>query len=91
MTITIKTDNKWRNLLSWYELTEKEKAEFDWLENDNGEDFFRYKGAVYCVSEAMRLDNTPPWQGYYGESWFSAVVIQLSRDGERVKIGLALS
>ena len=40
--LTIKTNNQYRELLSWYDLTEKEKFEFDY---DNAEEssFFRYK------------------------------------------------
>ena len=87
----IKTNNKFRNLLYWNELTSKEQKEFDWIEDPASEDFFRYKGAVYAISEAMRLEQTPPWQGYYGMTAFSAVLIQLSRDGERVKVGMMLN
>ena len=91
--ITIQTDNKWRNLLAWYELTEKEKRQFDWIENgdDCGESFFRYRGGVYCLGEFTRIDNSPPWDGAFVESFFSAVYVQVSPDGEQVKVGLALS
>lgn len=87
----IKTNHKFRNLLSWNELTLKEQKEFDWMESPDEESFFRYGGWVFALSEAMRLEQTPPWQGYYSMTAFSAVLIQLSRDGERVKVGMMLN
>lgn len=89
--MTIKTNHKFRNLLHWNELTLKEQKEFDWIESPDEESFFRYGGWVFALSEAMLLAHPPPWQGYYGISAFSAVLIQLSRDGERVKVGMMLN
>ncbi len=85
--MSIKTNNKFRKLVCFSELTLKEQKEFDWLESPEEESFFRYDGWVYALSGAMILEHTPPWHGYYSMTAFSAVVIQLSRDGERVKVG----
>lgn len=84
----IKTDNKWREILTWHDLTEKERAEFEWADQDA--QFVRYKGRVYCLDEfaiASTSDNFKGWDGYVGDSFFSGVVIKISSDGERAKMG----
>jgi hypothetical protein len=57
--ITIKTNNQARDVLRSYDLTEKERAEFDYIEGINDADcfasFFRYKGQVYDLGEFVRL------------------------------------
>ena len=48
------TNNQPRDLLYWYDLTEKEQADFDHIEDGefNG---FRYKGQVYDLGEFVRI------------------------------------
>lgn len=48
------TNNQPRNLISWYDLTEKERADFDYIEDGefNG---FRYKGNIYDLGEFVRI------------------------------------
>lgn len=59
--LTIVTNNVPRFLIYAYELTEKERLEFDymdWEEIDQGEDsasFFRYKGQLYDLGEFQRI------------------------------------
>ena len=55
--ITIKTNNQARDVLRSYDLTEKERLEFDYLDDEEIEcaSFFRYKGQVYDLSEFVRL------------------------------------
>ena len=86
------TNNHWRNFLYGYELTDKEIAEYDHLDTDEKTDgFIRYRGIVYHVSDFLRSIDDKVWQGYFGQTVFSAVVIQISDDGEQYKIGLSLS
>ncbi len=91
--LTIKTDYKWKNFLYGYELTEKEKTEFDWMnaeELDTG-NFFRYHKRVYSVNEFMNLGKESPfpkpWHGYHGEGFFCGVLLEISEDGEQYRVG----
>ena len=89
----IKTDHKWKSLLYGYQLTEKEKSEFDYMEQINLESsaFVRYKGIVYAISEFIRVEDPEgdlsEWDGYYTGSAFHAVVIKISDSGEEYMIG----
>ena len=90
----IRTNNQPRELLSQFDLTEKEKAEFDYMddpENEAGIEFFRYKGQIYTLGDFMRLDKNNPfpgdWHGYKGDSFFSGLLIRLDDTGESVVVG----
>lgn len=96
----IKTNNRPRDLLSLWELTEKERSEFDYVDEEDGaERFVRYRGNVYDINEYMRV--TPPgstryhptecqepafqgWQGYQSDSFFSGTLVRYVDDCERV-------
>ena len=76
------TNNQPRPLLDWWDLTDKEKAEFEWLET--GEEqctavFFRYRGQVYCLDEFTRTNSDEllsDWDGLYATSAFSGVLVK---------------
>lgn len=76
------TNNQPRPLLSWWDLSDKEKAEFDWLETEEEQcsaDFFRYKGQVYCLDEFSHITSSHDlsgWDGIYNNSFFSGVLIK---------------
>jgi len=90
--MNIKTNNHFRNLIYGYELTELEKQDFDYIDDIDSHDFFRYKGHVYDPSEFMRTPEAlEPWQGYSSDSYFSGVVITYSDDMEQIKIGTYFS
>jgi hypothetical protein len=79
----IKTNNIPRHTIDAYQLTDKEKSEFDYIDfsDENcSNQFFRYKGNLYDLSEAMRCDSFGIWQGIYTESAFSGVLVR-SDDG----------
>lgn len=95
MNLKIITDHKYRNTLYGYELTEKEKREFDYLEPEELEtrDFIRYRGWVYDLGEFMQTPKDSPlseWDGYSSDSFFSGIVIKYSPDREQIKIGTYL-
>lgn len=85
------TNNVPRNIVSGFELTEKEKQEFDYLDDVDSGSFFRYKGLVYDIGEAMLVPETnselKSWQGIYTESFFSGVLITITDDCEEVVVG----
>jgi hypothetical protein len=82
-------------------LTAKERAEFDYLDwqaIDNGEDsasFFHYKGWLYHLNDAMGINPKElpsdsflkDWHGYYGDSYFSGVLVRYTKDMEHVIVG----
>lgn len=73
------TNNQPRQLIYGYELTDKEKRDFDYLDDIDNHNFIKYKGFIYDVSEFMRVnsdDSLKGWDGYTGESYFSGVLIK---------------
>ena len=86
----ITTNNHQRLVIDGNQLTDKERAEFDYIdwENDYTE-FFRYRGNLYHLGDAMRAegDTMKGWDGYYGETFWSAVLVRYTPDMEHVVIG----
>lgn len=94
--VKIKTDWKWRNLLYGYELPKKQRKNFDYLNDEEFDthSFAKYRGQYYDVGEFMVVPKSSglgAWDGYHGDSYFSGIVIKLSSDGERYKIGMYYS
>ena len=94
MPVTVKTNHQWRDLVYRQDVPAKILAEqFDYLSEDDSPDgFFLYRGYWYHVSDFMAFSGNvePPlqgWHGYSGDSYFSGVLIQISQDGEQIKIG----
>lgn len=102
-TPTVRTNNIPRPVIYGFDLTEKERKEFDYLDfttdcQDNTGDnegnyrqFFRYKGNVYDLGDCMRVEESNTlckgWDGYYGETFFSAVVVKYVNNFESVIVG----
>ena len=85
-TMTIKTNNVPRDVLSWYELTDAERAEFDYLDSDTAQSdasFFRYRGNIYDLGEFM-ISPLKGWDGYHSDSYFSGILVRYVEDCERV-------
>lgn len=97
MNVTIRTNNVPRAVIDAYQLTEKERKEFDylnWQKIDAGEDsasFFRFKGQLYDLGEFIKCPNTAwfkGWNGYCNDSYFSGTVIKwVGDDFESVIVG----
>jgi len=95
------TNNQFRSLVYGYELTDKQRADFDYIDDIDAHEFFIYRGNVYDPAEFMRCPQGEParqelneladWDGYQSDSYFSGIVIKYSDDMEQVKIGLYLS
>jgi hypothetical protein len=98
----VTTDHKPRDIIDASGLTPAEREEFDYLKweaIDAGKDsasFVRYRGQLYDLGECMALHAGPladaGWQGYWGESYFSAVVMHYAgdpHDSELVIMGRA--
>ena len=90
----IKTNHRYRDILHSHDLTARELADFDYLEDQDSALFFRYKGQVYDLGEFMRIDRTrecPPdgfesWHGYQSDSFFSGLLVRYSPDYEQILV-----
>lgn len=107
MSLTVVTNNVPRDILDAYELSPKERESFDYLDWEAIADgresasFFRFRGQLYDLGEFSRdygitrgsglPDHLARWDGYMGETAFSAMVIRIVEDGERVVVGRVIS
>lgn len=79
--LMIRTNWHKRPILNAWELTEKERAEFDYYDGDYMDwpsSFFRYKGEVYDLSEFERVTSKDlrEWDAYRSDTFFSGVVVR---------------
>ena len=82
------TNNHARDLLAFYELTEEQRAEFDYLDNEDDRyspRFFMFRGMVWDAHEFERTD-MPGYDGVQGQSYFDAVAIRYVEDQQRVVV-----
>jgi len=96
------TNNHYRPVLYWHDLTTKEQDElkdsYDTIEESS---FFRFKNYVYDLCDFLRVNDSLSgqgtnhelygWDGYKNESFFSSVLVKYDDCCEAVKVGLALS
>ncbi len=96
MTLTIKTNNVPRDLLSTFELSSaqysKLREQFDWMDLDEFDSamFFEYRGQVLALSDFMRTEGdllAQGWQGILNETFFSGLVIKIVESCERIVVG----
>lgn len=84
------TNNVPRDFVCGYELTDAEKADFDYLDDIDSHDFFRYRGIVYDPSEFMHTDFAPDeikaWDGFNTDTFFSGVAIRYTDDLEQIVV-----
>ena len=96
--MTVKTNNVPRDIIDAWELTLREREEFDYLDWEKieaGEDsasFFRYRGELYDLGEFERWDNpnSPTragWDGFTADTYFSGIVVRYVDECERVVVG----
>ncbi len=92
----IRTDNKWHQFKYRYEVPESVlRDQFDYQDPEDVQDgYFQYRGYWYHMDMFERAPRSlvdEGWDGYHGDSYFSGVVIKVSRDGEEYKIGTYFS
>lgn len=96
MTVRITTNNVPRLLIDSYQLTAKEREEFDYIDWQGVEEgresatFFRYRGRLYDLGEfqytgsdhrpAGNGDTFAGWDGYQSDSFFSGIVVRYVKD-----------
>lgn len=90
--IRVITNNVPRLLIDGYDLTPRERGEFDyidWTGIDAGSEsatFFRYRGQLYDLGEFManlretggtrQTGDLAGWDGYMSDTFFSAIVVK---------------
>ena len=91
MSISIKTDGKWKEFKYIDEVPRKIiHDQFSHLDEETTDGFFKYNNYWYHTTDFMRMesrDQFPGWDGYSSDSYFSGVLIQLSPDGQQYRIG----
>lgn len=89
--VTITTNHQWRDFVYRQDVPAKVlESDFDYLDSDESDGFFRYRGVWYHLSGFMRLDDNATdlagWHAYSSDSAFSGVLIKVSNDGESVMV-----
>ena len=99
--MNITTNSQWRQFVYGYELSERELADFDYIDPEElpTHNFIRYRGTVIDPSEFMRITDTmmlhadnadrdlmAEWDGYMSDSYFSGLLIRYSDDCEEYQI-----
>jgi hypothetical protein len=90
--LNIITDNKPRDIIFGYELSEKERDEFDyinWQEVEAGEqtaEFVRYKGELYDLHD-MEVSRIEGWDSMLTDTFFSGILVKYCNDFESVIMG----
>lgn len=93
----ITTNNVARELITFFDLPDNLKGEFDYLDEIGKSEyrFFLYKGRAYDTGDMMRvIPHTLPagsiilgWDGYVSETYFSGIVVRFTDDYSRVIVG----
>ena len=90
----IVTNNKPRDIVSFFELKNKHQKEMlDNFDNDV-EDmrFFVYKDNVYCLSDFCIIHNFgKQWDASFSTSYFTSILIRLTNCNSAVIVGRAYS
>ena len=79
------TNNVPRNMIYGYELTDKQKQDFDYIAEIDNHDFVKYKGMIFDVSEFM-ITELEGWDGVSGQSYFHGYLIKIV-DSDSVIMG----
>ena len=91
--IEITSTMKEKLMISGYQLTDKEKRDYDYMEDIDSADFFRYCKRLYAIDDFMNLDAKGAmsmngyWHGYKDDSYFSGIVVHICGDSDRVIVG----
>lgn len=83
----IVTNNQHRPILFWWDLTEKERQKFDYLDSATAtsQEFVRYNGELYDLGEFIRTD-IPGWDRVQAHSYFNGMLIRYGKHYETVQI-----
>jgi len=91
----IKTNNRWRELLSFYELSAKfqkvAKADMDWIDEEElaSPGFFVYRNVLHHIDQYMRAPadlSKDGWHGYESDSYFSGTLVRVHPEGDHIMV-----
>jgi len=92
------SNNKWRDFVYGYELPEKVKSEFDYMNNVDDGTFVLYKGEYYDLGDFLKVDDgymgalsKIDWHGIKSLGFFEALLISISNCGSQYRIGRFLT
>lgn len=87
MPYVIRTNNVPRDIVPAYDLTPKERANYQGCMDEERIDectFVRYHGYPYLFEDFQRLEGTDDalkgWDGYHAESFSSGVLVKFAKD-----------
>jgi hypothetical protein len=91
----VKTNYTPRHVIYGFELSDKERAEFDYLTEDEIVDrqFVRYRGVTYDLGDFQITTGLPAdsplrqWHGFQADSFYSGVVVRYAHSCESVICG----
>lgn len=94
----ITTNNHRREVIDAYDLTPKERKDFDYLDwegiegGTEGASFVRYKGQLYDLGDILQAPEVlakAGWEGFNSDSFFSGLAFHWGNDdsGEYVVVG----
>lgn len=90
--LVIRTNNVPREIIDGWQLTEKEREQFDYIDWDKIEEgsdsasFFRYKGELYDLHEFMPAPY-PEWNGYQSWSFSNGLFVKfVTRDYDEMVV-----
>lgn len=94
--MNIITNNRPRHTIDGYELSAKERAQFDYYNSDelDSATFFRYRDATYDIAEFMRATGDIAllgWHGMASDSYFSGTLIRIVDNGDSVIVARCYS
>lgn len=95
----VKTNLMPRYRIDWYELSEAEQKELDYIDSDEQEaafSGFRFKGQVWDLGEFVRTEeggalHKADWHGCSAQSAFHGVVVHMCSDNDYVVVGQVFS
>lgn len=93
--VKVTTNNVPRVVIDAWELTAKEREDFDYVDwagvedGTSGASFFRYRGELYDLGEFERATPAVPgWDGMQSDSHFSGIVVRYANEScETVVVG----
>lgn len=98
--VTIICNGVPREILDGWQLSEEERAQFDYInwpgveEGTDSVSFFRYKGELYDLGDIPAVDRRPGidsafrgWDGIASDTFFSGVLVRYCQDHETVVVG----
>tara|TARA_R110000772_G_scaffold68730_4_gene152299 strand:+ start:2858 stop:3148 length:291 start_codon:yes stop_codon:yes gene_type:complete len=90
MNLTIQTNNHYRETIDWFDIPDKVKPDFDYLDDPEQANFFKYRGRYYELGQFMRIEHHPDtafssWDDYHSDSAFSGILVKYSSCGDGIK------